>query len=162
MPDSYPRGTVLKCYFPYDSNPSQPGPLPHYCLVVEDYELAGQRYAALCYGTSKLDDRLMRTHRGLVFSVPSNCISGAMPGVITHFIGDHVALVSLDDRWRYPKFQARLDFVREQKDPQRRRLFEQFTLFERAMVTNAIDALDHFRKTGKLGLPRGKLLRTSL
>ena len=113
MTTSYSRGSVLKCLFPYDTKPSLPGPQSHYCLFISDYAIAGKTYATVCYGTSRLDDDLIRSHKGCILSVPSQFIKGKMPGIVTHFIADHVALISLDDAWVYPYFQARLDFVRE-------------------------------------------------
>jgi len=82
-----------------------------------------------------------------------------MPGVVTHFIADHVALIALSKEWIYSNFQARLDFIREQKDPQRQRLYKDFEAFERTMQFAALDAIRHFSETGKAGLPSGKTLR---
>ena len=159
MTTSYSRGSVLKCLFPYDTKPSLPGPQPHYCLFISDYAIAGRTYATVCYGTSRLDDDLIRSHKGCILSVPSQFIKGKMPGIVTHFIADHVALISLDDAWVYPTFQARLDFIREQRDPQRQRLYKDFEAFEKAMKFAALDVLKFFRVTGQLGLPAGKTLR---
>lgn len=159
LPTSFARGTVLKCLFPYDTNPNRPGLQPHYCLFIEEVAIAELRYVAVCYGTSRLDDDLIRTHRGCILSVPSQFIKGNMPGIVTHFIADHVALIALSKEWIYFHFHARLDFIREQKDPQRQRLYKDFEVFERTMQLSALDAVQYFSETGKAGLPFGKTLR---
>jgi len=63
------RGAVLKCSFPYDTDPAQPGPQPHYCLYIDSIEVQGSRSIALCYGTSRLDEGLLRAHNGAILSV---------------------------------------------------------------------------------------------
>lgn len=58
---------MLKCLFPYDNDPHQPGPKPHYCLVADiPFSVGDQHYVAVAYGTSKLDENLLRAHRGLI------------------------------------------------------------------------------------------------
>lgn len=163
MPTShFPRGAVLKCRFPYDSNPHQPGPQPHYCLFAEETELADKRFVAVCYGTSRLDSALISAHEGFIFDVSSNFVRGAMPGPITHFIVDHVAVLPLDKFWVYLNFEARLDFMREEKrqnDMTRRRLYAQYEMLEPVLKDAAFDALDSFLTSGQVGLPPGKTLR---
>lgn len=162
MPTSYPRGTVLKVYFPYDDSPSLPGPQVHYCMFIEQYSFGGKDYAAVCYGTSRLDEKLIQSHQGLIWSVDSKFIKGEMPGHVTHFVADHVALIALNDTWVRPDFQARLDFMREDKrknDVQRQRLFQQFEAFEKCLEQAALDTLAKCTEAGRIGLPPGKKLR---
>lgn len=88
---------MLKCLFPYDNDPHQPGPKPHYCLVADiPFSVGDQHYVAVAYGTSKLDENLLRAHRGLILSVDSAHLKGsALPGPVSHFVLDHVALLPL-------------------------------------------------------------------
>ncbi|WP_396334143.1 hypothetical protein [Burkholderia anthina] len=159
------RGAVLKCRFPYDSHPNQPGPRPHYCLSVTQFESSGTLYAAVCYGTSKLDEPLLRKHAGMILSVPSSFIRGEMPGPVTHFIGDHIAFVPYNSKWFYMDFQARLDYVREkdrQGDFKRQRLYQDFVRFEEIMAASVGQDVDFWAQNENrqvLGLPPGKKLR---
>lgn len=161
-PANFVRGTVLKCSFPYDTTPNQPGPLPHYCLYIASGDAdGGARYVAVCYGTSRLDNALLRTHSGAILSVASQFISGdKLPGEVTHFVCSHVAI--LPEAWLYGNFAARLDFIRperRQNDQRRQRLYEQFQALERVMARAALDALEHTVSSGHFGLPPGKSLR---
>lgn len=158
------RGVVLKCLFPYDNDPHQPGRRPHYCLVADSpFALRDQHYVAVAYGTSKLDETLLRAHRGLVLSVDSAHLKGsALPGPVGHFVLDHVALLPLTKDWIYPDFRARFDFMRPEQrenDRQRQRLFEVFLLAERRMLAATDDLLETFDRTKRIGLPPGKTLR---
>jgi len=153
MPTSqFLRGAVLKCRFPYDHHPHRPGPQPHYCLFAKQIEVGEQQVVAVCYGTSRLDDALIEAHQGLIFDVPSSFVRGTMPGPITHFVADHVAILPID--WIQQDFVARLDFMREEKrqnDTTRRRLYQQFEAFESAMKIAAVQATQHFTQTGQMG-----------
>lgn len=157
---SYVRGAVLKCRFPYDHSPEYPGPQPHYCLFIEQLQGVEIPLVAVCYGTSRLDQDLLRAHQGAVLSVASTFMRGNMPGQVTHFICDHVALVPQD--WIYKDFNARLDFIRPDSranDPYRQHLYRQFEAVEPIMVRAALDALQTHRRTGLPGLPRDSVLR---
>lgn len=108
------------------------------------------------YGTSRLDEQMARLHtpgHG-VLSVPSQFIKGSsMPGKVGHFLARHVALIPPD--WVYPKFSARLDFIR----PERRttahhaKLYQEFELFEDVMDLAADKAVEYNLATGLVGLP---------
>lgn len=158
---NYVRGTVLKCSFPYEDNPSGPGPQPHYCLFIEAVEVDGRWCHFVCYGTSRLDDDLIAKHRGAIFSVDSSLIKGSpMPGRVTHFVCSHVALI--EEFWIFPGFQARLDFMhpkRRKDDKLRERMYQQYVAIEQIMVSQALIALNFYRDTGKLGLPTDSSLR---
>lgn len=154
------RGAVLKCSFPYDSAPTQPGPLPHYCLYIDSVEVEGSRYVAVCYGTSRLDEELLRAHSGAVLSVASQFIKGDMPSGVAHFVCNHVA--AIPEAWIYGNFVARLDFIRAERrrtDQRRQRLYEAFEAVEDVMERAALDVLNHFTSTGRIGLPSGTTLR---
>lgn len=156
------RGTVLLRMFPYQEEPKLPGPSLHYCLVAAAFEHGQVKAAALAYGTSRLDDALLEQHRGLILSVPAQHIRGTqMPGPVTHFVMDHVAVVPLVDPWVLPRFTARLDCFKSEHeaDPLRRRLRYQFEQLEPVLREAAIDATRDLRKTHTFGLPDGKLLR---
>ncbi|WP_163013100.1 hypothetical protein [Burkholderia stabilis] len=158
------RGVVLKCLFPYDNDPHQPGPKPHYCLVADiPFSVGDQHYVAVAYGTSKLDENLLRAHRGLILSVDSAHLKGsALPGPVSHFVLDHVALVPLHEDWIYSDFRARFDFMREEQrrnDRERQRLYETFLLAERQMLAATDELLETFDRTQLIGLPQGKTLR---
>ena len=156
----YLRGAVLKCRFPYDHSPRHPGPQPHYCLFIEQLQGIETPLIALCYGTSRLDQDLLRAHQGAVLSVPSTLVRGAMPGHVTHFVCDHVALVP--ESWIYKDFNARLDFIRPDSrvnDPNRQHLYRQFEALEPIMVQATLDALKTHRRTGLPGLPTDSALR---
>lgn len=158
----YPRGTVLLCYFPYDNNPHQPGPEPHFCLLVDQYEHEGKQYVAVCYGTSSFDEKLFDRHNGLVLTVGKEFIKGVdMPKDRGNFIADHVALLPLDDQWIVPTVRGRFDFMRPEKreDATRIRLYSQYQALEQAMLKATIEVVDSFFRTGKVGLPGGKKLR---
>lgn len=161
-PANLVRGAVLKCQFPFDSHPDRPGPWPHYCLYIDSVDSeAGIRYVAVCYGTSRLDDVLMRAREGAILSVSSQYIAGSeLPGPVSHFVASHVAILPED--WIYSNFFARLDFIRPEKrstDARRQRLFEQFVALEPVMASAALDALHYTLKSGRPGLPPGRHLR---
>lgn len=158
------RGVVLKCLFPYDSDPHQPGQKPHYCLVADvPLHWEDQHYVAVAYGTSGLDEDLMRAHRGLILSVDSARLKGStLPGPVGHFVLDHVALLPLNKDWIYSDFRARFDFMRPEQrenDRERQRLYEMFLLAERRMLAATDDLLETFDRTKLIGLPTGKTLR---
>ncbi|KAF7964131.1 hypothetical protein AWV80_41755 [Cupriavidus sp. UYMU48A] len=158
------RGVVLKCLFPYDNDPHQPGQKPHYCLVADvPFALGDQHYVAVVYGTSKLDEDLMRAHRGLILSVDSAHVKGsALPGPVGHFVLDHVALLPFTKDWIYSDFRARFDFMRpeqREKDRKRQRLYEDFLLAERRMLAATDELLETFDRCKLIGLPAGKTLR---
>ncbi len=159
----FPRGTVLLCYFPYDNCPHQPGPEPHYCLLVDAYEHEGKQFVAVCYGTSAFDSPLFARHDGLVLTVGKEYIKGIdLPKDRGNFIADHVALLPLDDEWVKPGVLGRLDFIRpesRERDMHRARLYAQYQSLERAMVRATFDVVDSFFRTGNFGLPSGKRLR---
>jgi hypothetical protein len=160
MATSYSRGAVVKVLFPYDTNPSSPGPKPHYCLFVDEFEFNGMQYVALCYGTSKIDESLLTKHNGIIFSVSTAYIKGdAMSAPISHFIADRIAIVPRDGKWILPDFNARLDFIREQKDGIRKNLYQAFCGFERSMEFNFLQTVRYFAETKKSGMPPGKSLR---
>lgn len=158
---NFVRGAVIKCSFPYVDSPSSPGPHPHYCLFIDAFELSGDKYVAVCYGTSRLDDALLEHHSGAVFSVDSRFVKGSpMPGRVTHFVCSHVAVIP--DRWIYSNFSARLDFIRPERregDHVRQRLFTLFEVMESIMLKEALTAVNHMRRTGKPGLPGHAALR---
>jgi len=159
----FPRGTVLLCNFPYDNNPHQPGPEPHFCLVVDAYEHEGKQYVAVCYGTSSFEKVLLDRHQGLVLTVGKEFIKGIdLPKGRGNFLADHVALLPLDEAWIVPSVQGRFDFIREkkrEKDAQRARLYAQYLALEKSMLRATLEVLTSFIETGKLGLPQGKKLR---
>ncbi|WP_157903480.1 hypothetical protein [Cupriavidus malaysiensis] len=158
----YPRGTILRCFFPYDTHPQIPGPKAHYCLLAEQVELPGESLLAVCYGTSRLDNNLIRKHNGVIFSVPSGLIRGTMTGPVTHFVADHVALIKPTERWMELDWSARLDFMRPEKrenDPRRARLYTEFQAVEEAALRMVEEAVLHFQATGTVGLLPGKTLR---
>jgi hypothetical protein len=159
-PPPFVRGAVLKCRFPYVQSPARPGPLPHYCLFVEQRSVNGRGAVAVCYGTSRLDPQLLQSHDGAILSVASAFIKGKMPGPVSHFVCDHVALVAED--WIYMDFVARLDFMRPDSrvgDAHRQRLYEQFVALEEVMEAAALEALHHCTVSQCFGLPPGKSLR---
>lgn len=157
------RGSVVLCDFPYVDRPDQRGPSEHFCLFVHA-EVEGDRsLVAVCYGTSRLDQKMLAAHSsGAVFSVPRQFIkvsSGHLPCDVAHFVCDHVALIPERINAR---FKARLDFMRadvRQNDPARQRLFAAFERVEPLMQLAALEAVEHKRTTGRLGLPPGKSLR---
>lgn len=157
------RGTVLLARFPYDQAPKLPGPSLHFCLVAGAFEHGQVKAAAVAYGTSRLDDDLLEQHRGLILSVPAQHIRGAqMPGPVTHFVVDHVAVLPLVEPWVQPRFTARLDCFKavHDADPLRRRLRYQFEQLEPVLRESAIDATRDLIRTRRYGLPEGKLLRS--
>lgn len=158
-----PRGAILKARFPFETSPTEPGPFPHYCLFGGQMEgRNGESLFLLAYGTSRLDDEVIRLHghgHGIL-SVDSQFVRGEMSGRVTHFLARHVAVVS--SRWVHDNWRARLDFVRPEarlKDQYRQRLFQQFEAWEEVMDNAASAALAHFLETGVLGLPPGSRLR---
>jgi hypothetical protein len=158
-----PRGTILLCRFPFQTSPKLPGPLFHFCLFVDAFEHGDVNVAAMAYGTSRLDDALLEQHRGLILSVPAQHIKGAqMPGPVTHFVVDHVAVLPMVDAWVQPRFIARLDCFKQahDADPLRRRLRQQFEQLEPVLRASALDATRDMIKTRRFGLPEGKLLRS--
>lgn len=156
------RGSVLLARFPFDECPKLPGPSLHFCLFVEKFDLGEVAVAAMAYGTSRLDETLLREHRGLILSVPAMHIRGAqMPAPVTHFVMDHVAVLPLVEHWYEPSFTARLACFKpaDRADPLRRRLLEQFEQFEPVLRASAVDAVQDMHKTRMFGLPEGKRLR---
>jgi hypothetical protein len=154
------RGAVLKCLFPYIDRPTEAGPDPHYCLYVDDLVHNGCQYVAGCYGTSRLDEGTLDAHSGAVLSVDNDYIRARMPGRVTHFVCDHVAVIPIE--WVYGDFHARLDFIRERsrmKDQRRQRLYAQFEAIEEAMERAAHEAVRYLLEAGVPGLPPGKQLR---
>ena len=83
-----------------------------------------------------------------------------MPGLVTHFVCTHVAVVP--QAWVYPFFVARLDFLRPERrrgNPLRERLFQEFEALEDVMQTAAASAVRACVANGQFGLPPGKKLR---
>lgn len=161
----YARGAVLLADFPYDSRPHQRGPREHFCLAMGAVVHEGQRYVAVCYGTSRLDNELLSAHGGAVLSVPTQFIrihSGRMPAGVGHFVCDHVAIVP--DAWVNGTFLGRFDFMKvqsRQQDPLRQRLYETYELFEPILQQGVLAGVKMLRETGRCGLPPGKKLRPS-
>lgn len=157
------KGSILKVRFPWDSHPKVPGPFPHYCLLASVEEFEGQTFVAVAYGTSRMDRDLERSHSGLVFDVPSTYIRGdEMPGAITHFVCDMVALLPFNDEWVYRNWKARLAFMRESErteDRRAARYYDQFQSFELTLRKATFEALDDMLTSGSPGLPHGKKLR---
>lgn len=164
-PTQYLRGTVVLCSFPFQDKPSERGPHPHFCLVIDTVEDRGEKLVAVCYGTSRLDDALVASQGGAVLSVPSRFIkvkSGFIPGQVMHLVLGHVALIP--ESWIDTRFSGRLDFIRaesRQADPTRQRLYQSFSAYEPIMQVAAVQAALHRRATGLPGLPPGKQLRKS-
>ncbi|MBN3761290.1 hypothetical protein [Burkholderia sp. Ac-20365] len=158
------RGVMLKCRFPYDDAPHLPGMKPHYCLAVTDaLHFEGKVYVLVAYGTSKLDEDLLRAHQGLILSVPSIYIKGAtLPEATGHFVADHVALLPLTSDWIYEDFFGTLDFVAtaaQENDARRSRLYESFLAAEKAMLAASRDLVKSFFDSRQPGLKPGKTLR---
>lgn len=159
----YLRGSVVLCDFPFVERPDQRGSSEHFCLVVHAEEEDGRKLVAVCYGTSRLDEKMLASHGGAILSVPSRFIKisrGKVPGDVAHFVCDHVALIP--ESWINDRFTGRLDFIRadaRQSDPVRQRLYQAFERFESLMQVAALQAVEHKRITGKVGLPPGKSLR---
>jgi hypothetical protein len=158
------RGSVVLCDFPFVERPHQRGSSEHFCLFVHAEVEGDRNLVAVCYGTSRLDEKMLSAHRsGAIFSVPKSLIkisSGFMPGDVAHFVCDHVALIP--ESWINDRFKARLDFMRadvRQNDPARARMFAAFEKVEPLMQLAAIQAVEHKRTTGLLGLPPGRSLR---
>lgn len=158
------RGTVLKCYFPYDEAPHQPGPKPHYCLAVETpFEHRGVVYVVVAYSTSRIDDRLVQAHRGAaLFTVPSEFISGdSMPHGLGHYLLDRVAVLPLTSKWFLP-FRAKFNFTTEKAcggDSKRLDMYERFVLAQRVLLAATREVLLHFVNTNEVGLAPNTQLR---
>ncbi|MBW5284132.1 hypothetical protein [Burkholderia gladioli] len=163
METSLPRGSVLRCRFPYEENPHTPGPTWHYCLLSGQYEFAGDILVAVCYGTSAVDETLFAKHRGSILTVDKQFIKGIdLPKDRGSFIADRVALVPLHEEWIDLQHVGRLDIFREKKrmaDAQRASLFEDFGRIEKIMLRSTMDTAANFLKTGNVGLPPSKTLR---
>lgn len=162
-PAQFLRGAVVLCSFPFTERPNDQISKQHFCLVVDDVEHEGNHLVAVCYGTSRLDEDLLRTHAGGVLSVPRRCMriaQGFMSCDVSHFVLDHVALIPR--HWIDDRFVARLDFMRlekRQNDPFRCRLYAAFQVAEPIMLMAATEAARHYKATGRVGLPSGKRLR---
>lgn len=157
------RGAVLKCLFPYDSDPHVPGEKPHYCLAVNSpVSFKGSVYVVVAYGTSKMDDDLMRAHSGLVLTVPAVRIKGDRPTEERgHFILDQLAILPFNDLWIRP-FLGKLDFIDEKgrgKDAESQRLYKSFVACSGLMYPYMRELLQHFLETRQVGLLPGKTLR---
>jgi hypothetical protein len=161
---NYPRGSLALAHFPFGERPNEPGPVKHFCIVVDCVERNGQALFALCYGTSRLDEKLLDSHSGGILSIPNQFVKvqrGFVDGPVTHYVLDHVALVP--GSWIDERFEARFDFMREENrkdDPVRQRLFKVLQACEPAMQMGALQAIRHFEATGRPGLPAGKTVRT--
>lgn len=110
------HGSILKCAFPFDDAPAQPGPSPHYCLYIDHFTMGnGQLLVSCIYGTSKLDKALINHNHGMIMSVDVqqhiNVTQGRLAGPTIHFVCDHVALIPCDQDWFYDGFQASLKFT---------------------------------------------------
>lgn len=160
---NYPRGSVVLAHFPFEERPSEPGPMKHFCIVVDCVERNGQALFALCYGTSRLDETLLESHCGAIVSISNQFVKvqkGFIEGPVTHYVLDHVALVP--GSWIDDRYEARFDFMREEHrkdDPIRQRLFKVLEACEPAMQMGALQAVRHFEATGTPGLPAGKTIR---
>lgn len=155
------RGAVVLANFPFTDRPKLPGRLPHYCLVAATATLQDLRMVAVAYGTSRLDEELMRAHAGAILSVPSQLIKGAtMPGPVTHFVMDHVAVMPIHEAWVHP-VTARLDCFKAHhaQDPYRRQLLANFARMEHVLGDAAVKALSEQARTRQFGLPGGAKLR---
>lgn len=139
---NYPRGSVVLAHFPFEERPSEPGPMKHFCIVVDCVERNGQALFALCYGTSRLDETLLESHCGAIVSISNQFVKvqkGFIEGPVTHYVLDHVALVP--GSWIDDRFEARFDFMREEHrkdDPIRQRLFKVLEACEPAMQMGAL------------------------
>jgi hypothetical protein len=161
------RGAVVKCLFPYDTKPNDPGPFFHYCLYAWHFAGAdGTTWVAVAYGTSRLDEALLAHQNGLVLSVPAKMIrrdrvqADELAGAVTHWVTQHIAVVP--ESWIDARFSARIDFIREEKrrgDVHRQRAFELFTKHEVIMRESALNAVQSAITSGKPGLPPGQTLR---
>lgn len=163
-PAQYARGQVALVDFPFVERPTERGPKSHFCLVIRAVETqASERLVAVCYGTSRLDEKLLSAQGGAVLSIPSQFIkvtSGFLPGEVAHFVLAHVALVP--ESWIDNRLAARLDFMRVESrtnDSTRQRLYQGFVAAEPIMKMAALQAIDHWETTGNIGLPPGKALR---
>lgn len=155
------RGTVVLARFPFQHLPKQPGPAPHFCLAVDSFTFDGQQLLAIAYGTSRLDEALLQAHEHRVLSVSSLLIRGLnMPGPVTHFVTDHVAIVPVNDDWM-ERHSGRLDVFKKNHaaDPPRRALRAAFDKLYPVMQHAALAALQECEATRLFGLPQGKRLR---
>ena len=156
------RGSVLKCMFPYEDNPNRPGPKPHYCLFIDQFEYEGSIYVIVAYGTSRLDKQLMNAHR--VLDVPTEFLDGSKPendqGVI-HFLCDHVAILPLKSEWVNMRFSSRLGCFNEShlKDPRRKNLLAKLSSMDRVLVNSACVRAKSFAVYNEPGLNPGATLR---
>ncbi|NMM01569.1 hypothetical protein HHL24_26980 [Paraburkholderia sp. RP-4-7] len=153
----FPRGTVLLCYFPYDDAPDRPGPDPHYCMVVDEFQHNGKEYVAVCYGTSSFSESLFAKHDSRVLTVGRQFISGIdMPKDRGNFVADRVAILPVTDQWIVPTVRGRLEFLRRAKresDVQHARLYAEYMKLEKVMIHAMTIAAKSFSVTGKVGLP---------
>jgi hypothetical protein len=154
------RGGVVRCSFPFQSQPHLPGPAPHYCLVIKREESEGA-VTALAYGTSRLDPQMLSAQRGSILSVPTTALTGIHrpPGVVSHILCNHVAV--LPDAWIDPHFNCRLGFMRNEKrtTPHLRALYDTFEDLELVLFRAADRVFDAFKQTRLLGLTAGSTLR---
>lgn len=157
------RGRIVLADFPYTERPHKRGPKQHFCMLVDWREIAGKRHAALCYSTSRLDEDLLNACGGAVLSVPLAYIKvsrGFMSAPVTHFLTQRIAVVPED--WIDDRFQARLDFIREDRrheDPVRERLYQSFASCERLMIRATTDVVRYCEEAGQVGLPSRSFLR---
>ena len=150
-------GTILKCYFPYDEAPQEPGHKPHYCLAVEaPFEYRGGIYVVVAYSTSRIGEDLVQAHHGnALLTVSSEFTTGdPMPNGLGHFVLDRLAVLPLTNKWFVP-FRAQFTFVTEEQcrgDAKRLEMFERFVFAKRVMFACAKDVLQHFVATNQVGL----------
>lgn len=157
------RGSIVRAYFPFDSDPRRRGPFAHYCLFSDRLDGAdGRSVYVVAYGTSRLDEDMIKQHGhgNGILSIDSKFVRGEMSGPVTHFLARHVAVIP--STWVQENFSTRLDFMRphsRENDLQRQRLFKEFEAFEAVLDEASYEALDYFEKTGRVGLQPGKTLR---
>lgn len=153
----FPRGTVLLCRFPFDEYPTEPGPEPHFCLVLEEVMLAGKPHVFVCYGTSSFDDALFKRYAHNVLSVDSRFIEGIdMPKDRGNFIPDRIAIIPVDDAWIVPGIQGRVTCIRPPRignDAQHARLYAQYRAFQPVFASAIKRSIDSVLTTGQVGLP---------
>lgn len=157
-------GTILKCYFPYDEAPQQPGPKPHYCLAVEaPFGYRGGIYVVVAYSTSRIDEELVQAHQGAaLLTVSSEFTTGdSMPNGLGHFVLDRVAVLPLTSKWFVP-FRAKFTFVSQEQcrgDAKRLEMYLRFVFAQRVMFAATKKVLEHFLETNEVGLAPKQHLR---
>ena len=156
------RGAVLKCLFPFEEDPSSPGPSPHYCLFIESLVFEAHTYIVVAYGTSKLDFALQSKHP--ILDVPTKLLNGeSIPSAhgVIHFLCDHVAVIPFTSDWVYMNFSARLGIFKKEylTDPHRRTLLAKYEKAEPVMLRSSISETARFMISKLPGITPGFTLR---